>query len=293
MMNGQSGNFKLLRVSVCIPAYNEEKSISYVIKSIANSKLNEYVILENIIVVSDSTDKTNEIVEGFIKFDPRVKLISNNKRLGLSKAISIAIKNTKSDILVIIDADVFLKPHSINALIVPFYNNIDVYATTGRKIPISNNPIVHAFWEVHHELCLIHPKLCSSIIAIRRGLVDEIPPFFVPDTFLMSLLEARGLKIVYIPNAVGRTLEPNDLKGFIAQRKRIYIQHLFLKKVLKYNPPAFRFSLYVMALTKAIQKNGKVFNYLACTLVEFFARLEGLLTFKREYKRSYIWEKVR
>lgn len=293
MINGQGGNFKPLSVSVCIPAYNEEKSISYVLKSIVNSRLNEFFILEKIVVVSDSTDKTNEIVEGFIKFDPRVKLISSNKRLGLSRAISIAIKNTKSDILVVIDADVLLKPHSINALIVPFFSNIDVYATTGRKIPVSNNSIVHAFWEVHHELCLIHPKLCSSIIAIRRELVDEIPPFLVPDTFLMSLLETRGLKVVYVPNAVGRTLEPNDLRGFIAQRKRIYIQHLFLKKVLGYNPPAFRFSLYAVALTRAILKNGKIFNYLACAFVEFFARLEGLLTFKKEYKRSYIWEKVR
>jgi len=294
MMNPLNRDTQPLSVSVCIPAYNEEKTIFMCLKCITTSIIKHFR-LKDVVVVSDSTDRTNEIVERFIKLDSRIKLISNSRRLGLSRAISIAVKNTKSDVIVVIDADVFLKPCSIDALIRPFYNNINVYATTGRKIPISECSIVHAFWNIHHELCLIHPKLCSSIMAFRRELVCEIPQYFgTPDTFLMMLLEKRGLRVAYVASAEGKTLEPNSLRSFMAQRKRIYIQHLFLKKISGYNPPAFRFSLYAKALAKAILKDkGRILDYLACTLIEFFARLLGLFAFRKEWEKSYLWEKVR
>lgn len=292
-------NIKPLSVSVCIPAYNEEMTIAHVLKRVLNNVTNltdDHFTFKDIIVVSESVDKTNEIVEGFIKLNPRVRLILSHKRLGLSGAISIAIKNAKSNIIVIVDADVFLKPYSISALIQPFNSNINVYATSGRKIPISNCAIVHTFWSIHHELCLIYPKLCSSIMAFRTEMVNGIPQFFgTPDTYLMSLLEKRGLKVVYVPDAKGETLEPNDLRGFIAQRKRIYIQHLFLKKCLGYNPPAFKFRLYIIALIKAMLNDRmyRALNYLACALIELYSRLIGLFVYRKEWRKSHFWEKVR
>lgn len=285
-----------LTVSVCIPAHNEERIIAYTLKHILNSTLDKDFVLKDVTVVSDSTDNTNEFVKEFARLDQRVRLIESRKRLGLSGAINLFLENAESEIIVIIDADVFLKPDSMNALVRPFSRYVDVYATSGRKVPISSCVIVHAFWIVHHELCLLHPKLCSSIIAFRRGVVKKIPPFFgTPDTYLMSILEKKRLKVLYVPAAEGRTLEPNDLKGFIKQRKRIYIQHLFLKKCLSYDPPAFKPRFYIKSMIRAMLNDRKrrILSYLACALIELLSRLMGLLSFKKEWRESYLWEKVR
>jgi cellulose synthase/poly-beta-1,6-N-acetylglucosamine synthase-like glycosyltransferase len=291
--------FKPLTVSICIPAYNEEKSIAYVLKRVLNTVNNvgnKDFMVENVVVVSESTDRTNEIVREFGKLDTRVKLLEGHKRLGLSGAISLFLKRIKSDVIVVIDADVFLSPNSLRALLLPFRKWLEVYATSGRKIPISNSPMVHAFWKVHHELCLLRPKLCSSIIAFRGGIIKEIPRIFgTPDTYIQAVLERKGLRILYVPQARGLTLEPNTIRGFIAQRRRIYIQHLLLEKALRYRPPAFNPQLYLVALVRALlnDRKTKALNYLACAILEFFGRLLGLWRFRREYHKSYVWEKVR
>jgi cellulose synthase/poly-beta-1,6-N-acetylglucosamine synthase-like glycosyltransferase len=286
---------KPLSISVCIPAYNEERTIASVLRHVLDSKQDEHFVIKDVIIVSDSTDRTNDIVEKFEEEGSKVRLIKSRKRLGLSGAITLALENVKSDVVVIVDADVFLEPDCISNLVKPFYD-VNIYATSGRKIPISVCSIVHAFWNVHHELCLLHPKLCSSIMAFRNGIVNRIPRFFgTPDTYLMSVLEKRMLKVLYVPDAKGRTLEPNDLRGFIAQRKRIYIQHLFLKRCLGYNPPTFNPQLYVKALVRAILNDRiqRILDYLACALIELFSRLAGLLSFREKWQRSYLWEKVR
>jgi cellulose synthase/poly-beta-1,6-N-acetylglucosamine synthase-like glycosyltransferase len=287
---------KPLSVSVCIPAYNEERIIAPVLRRILGSKQDKHFVIEEVVVIADGTDRTGEIVEKFIGEDSRVRLIKSRKRLGLSGAISLFLKNVKSDVSVIVDADVFLESNSISNLVRPFCEDVSIYATSGRKIPISNCAVVRAFWNVHHELCLLYPKLCSSIMAFRNGIISEIPRSFgTPDTYIMSVMEKRGLRILYVPDAKGRTLEPNNLEGFIKQRKRIYIQHLFLKKVLNYNPVAFNTQLYLKALLKAFLNDNsyEILNYLVCAVAEILSRFIGLLTFRNNWRSSNLWEKVR
>jgi len=287
---------KPLSISICIPAYNEERTIASVLRRILNSKQDEHFVIKDIIVVSDSTDRTNDTVESLMRKGLNVRLIKSRKRLGLSGAINLFLENVKSDVVVIVDADVFLEPDSISNLVKPFYEDVNICATSGRKIPISVCPIVLAFWNVHHELCLLYPKLCSSIMAFRNGIIDRIPRIFgTPDTYIMSVLEKKGLRILYCPNAKGRTLEPNNLGGLIAQRKRIYIQHLVLEKMLKYRPVAFKPQLYLRALLKALlnDRKAEMLNYLICAVVEIFSRLLGLWTFRNEWLSSNTWEKVR
>jgi len=291
--------FKPLTVSICVPAYNEEKSIAYVLKRVlnaANNVSNKNFIVKDVVVVSESTDRTNEIVREFGNLDPRVKLLESRKRLGLSGAITLFLKRTKSDVVVIIDADVFLSPNALRALLLPFYKEPRLYATSGRKTPISRSSIVRAFWRIHHELCLLRPKLCSSIMAFRSGIIKEIPRIFgTPDTYIQSVLERKGLHILYVPTAEGQTLEPNTIRGFIAQRERIYVQHLLLEETLNYRPPAFNPQLYLTALIRALlnDRKTKALDYLACATLELFSRLLGLWRFKKEYLKSYVWEKVR
>jgi glycosyltransferase involved in cell wall biosynthesis len=91
-----------LKLAVMIPAFNEEKTIEKVIKSIPKEIENISEIV--VIVVNDgSTDKTAEIAEkagAIVVSHKKNKRLGPTFRTGLEKALKL-----KSDILVTIDAD--------------------------------------------------------------------------------------------------------------------------------------------------------------------------------------------
>jgi len=137
--------------------------------------------------------------------------------------------------------------------------------------------------------------MCSSIIALRNGIVKEIPlTCGVPDTYIAHCIQREGLRVVYVPDAVGSVIEPNSFKKHIKQRKRIYIQHLALKRETNVTPPALRPSLYLKALCKALTRNPMfMLAYIGCIFDEVVARFLGLFEFKRNSGNYQIWEKVR
>lgn len=84
-------------ISVIVPAYNEQKKISYVLTSLTQSSL-----IDEIVIINDgSTDKTLSIIKQYKK----IKLINLKKNHGKSFAIVQGIKKSKGNILVFVDAD--------------------------------------------------------------------------------------------------------------------------------------------------------------------------------------------
>lgn len=94
-------------LTIGIPAYNEERNIVTLVRSIfAQSTMNTYKI-DKIIVVSDgSTDETARLVK--TNFGTKVMLIDNKERRGLAQTLNSIIEMSKSDILVTLDADIEL-----------------------------------------------------------------------------------------------------------------------------------------------------------------------------------------
>ncbi|WP_456372607.1 glycosyltransferase family 2 protein [Methanocaldococcus sp.] len=106
------------KVSIVIPAYNEEKTIKKILEKILKVKL---PLEKEIIVVNDgSTDRTKEIVEEFIKNHPNenIKLI-NKKNEGKGSALKVGIRHSTGDIIIIQDADLEYDPNDYLKLIKP------------------------------------------------------------------------------------------------------------------------------------------------------------------------------
>lgn len=91
-------------VSAIIPARNEEKFISKCLDSILN---NDYPkeSLEIFIIDGVSEDKTKEIVNSYLPKNPFIKLLDNPKKYA-PVAQNIGVKNSKGDIIIIMDAHV-------------------------------------------------------------------------------------------------------------------------------------------------------------------------------------------
>lgn len=90
-----------MRLSIIIPAYNEEKRIKTTLENLIE-RFNESC---EILVVSESTDKTDDIVINFSKTAPLVKLITSDKRLGKGGAFKKGVENSHGEIVMLLDSD--------------------------------------------------------------------------------------------------------------------------------------------------------------------------------------------
>ena len=99
---------KKVSVTIGLPAFNEEQNIAFMLQSLLAQKTKNTSV-KNIIVYSDaSTDKTNEIVDQMHKKHKIIKLIKGSKRKGKYFRIGRLFALCKTDVLVILDADIAL-----------------------------------------------------------------------------------------------------------------------------------------------------------------------------------------
>jgi glycosyltransferase involved in cell wall biosynthesis len=108
-------------VSVIIPAYNEEKTISNVISNTI-SIMNNLLLPYEIIVINDgSTDQT-----GLIASKHKATVLSNEKNRGKGYSIRKALQHAQGDIIVTIDSDGEHNPKEIPELINPLLKGADI-----------------------------------------------------------------------------------------------------------------------------------------------------------------------
>ncbi len=145
---------KKTTITIGIPAYNEEANIQSLVFSVLSQKNVTYDIDKLVVVADNCTDSTVRKVRA-IK-DKRIVLFENKKRRGKAYALNLIAKETTSDILVHLDADILIKdPMLLCKLIDPVLNK-DADLTSAR---------VKEYWA--------HSKL-EQVLKISMNLKKEI-----------------------------------------------------------------------------------------------------------------------
>jgi len=114
----------LQKLSVVIPAYNEESTIYDVLLAVHGVLLINDVKKEMIVVDDCSTDETGKHIQKFISSYPGAGLryIRHEVNMGKGAAIKTAIEQCNGDYIVIQDADLELKPEELNLLLQPVFD---------------------------------------------------------------------------------------------------------------------------------------------------------------------------
>ncbi|HZE86811.1 MAG TPA: glycosyltransferase family 2 protein [Methylomirabilota bacterium] len=95
-------------VTIGIPAYNEEQNIDNLLQSLLLQKHADFAIQEILVVSDCSNDNTDKIVQKFSQKYPFIKLIQGKNRKGKYFRVNQIFKSCKSDVLIVLDADIAL-----------------------------------------------------------------------------------------------------------------------------------------------------------------------------------------
>ncbi|MEA3329938.1 MAG: glycosyltransferase family 2 protein [Nanoarchaeota archaeon] len=92
----------MVKISVIIPVYNEEKYLEVAVKSVLNQTDQDF----EIVIINDaSTDKTKLIAEELVKKDSRIRLINHSVNKFRAAALNTGIKNSKGKYICFLDGD--------------------------------------------------------------------------------------------------------------------------------------------------------------------------------------------
>jgi len=124
---GSNPNHTLInRLSIIIPAYNEETTITILLARIYEVKLLNNIEKEVIIVDDCSMDATERTVQDYISNNRELKInykyIRHDRNLGKGAAIHTGIANVTGQCLLIQDADLEYDPGEYNTLLKPIIN---------------------------------------------------------------------------------------------------------------------------------------------------------------------------
>lgn len=117
-MTGKIKNIPL--VTVIIASYNGEKFLEDCLGSLIKST---YPNLDILIVDDGSTDNSKKIFAKYLKLSNQIRIVKNEKNIGLSKSRNKAIRESKGDVLLFLDNDTEIMPDTIDKLIAALYSS--------------------------------------------------------------------------------------------------------------------------------------------------------------------------
>lgn len=123
-----------MKLSIIIPVYNEEKTVTEIVSKVKSVKLPNNISKEIIIVNDASTDSTAKLLS-HIK---GVTILKHSVNRGKGAAIRTGLQKSKGDILLIQDADLEYDPNDFNRLLAPIVNGVTkvVYGTRLKNFPL-------------------------------------------------------------------------------------------------------------------------------------------------------------
>jgi len=230
-----------MKVSVVIPALNEERYIGYVFEGLRRQTFKEF---EVIVADGGSTDKTIKLAK---KYGARVVI---ERRKGIARGRNAGAKLARGEILIFLDADT--KPSS--RLIESYVNGLkgDVVAATGPILPLEKTRKSVEWGYKFVSIVFVklaikigRPTIVGSNFAVRKDIFEKAGGFnsnlmTYEDWDLSKRLKEYG-RIRYINDAVvytsARRIFAWGIRGFFDFHVGNIIRYNLLKKPKnKYEP---------------------------------------------------------
>lgn len=218
------------KVSIIVPAFNEEVNAVRTVEYLLNSN---YPDIEIIFVDDGSLDNTYSKIKSTFDNNSKVKVLTKPNG-GKAAALNFGIEHSTGEVLVCIDADTILPTDAISKMI-PFFADSKVGAVAG-NVRVGNTLNMLTNWQSieyttsqnfdRRAYDLVNAILVvpGAIGAFRKTAMDEIEGFttdtLAEDCDLTLRMLRAGFVIRTCNEALALTEAPETLKMFLKQRSR-------------------------------------------------------------------------
>lgn len=221
-----------LTVGIVIPVYNEEKTISDIVKKV----LEQECVSELIIVDDCSSDGTWQVLESLQKLNERIRIFRHDVNQGKGAALCTGFKQVSADIVGVQDADLEYDPAEYRILLEPFLRGV-ADAVYGSRFQGAGAHRVVYFWHsvgnhfltllsnMLSDLCLTDMETCYKFF--KREIIQSITikekRFGFEPEITAKIAKIKGIRIYEVPiSYYGRTYEEGKKigwrDGFVALR---------------------------------------------------------------------------
>lgn len=217
-------------VTVIVPCFNEEKTISSTLQSLLALEYPQHLL--SIIAVNDgSTDSTQKILETF-SHDSRITILSQENG-GKYTAMNAALRHSKSEIIGCLDADSFVRPDALKNAVAHFESrNAD--AVTPAITVTTPDSLLGYIQQAEYTLSIFIRRAFDMTGTIfvtpgpfslfRRTAIVELGGWRhahgTEDMDIAMRMQEHGMKIVNAPDVYVTTTAPRTLKALFKQRTR-------------------------------------------------------------------------
>jgi len=226
------------KISVIVPAWNEEVGITTSIESLLK---NTYRNLEIIVVNDGSSDNTNKVVREF--YNKKIKdrdlkgktfiYINKRKNKGKGAAINSGVKKSTGDLIITMDADTKFEKDAIYT-VAKYFQNKDIDAAVGNVKVANTKDVLGIMQQIEYTLGFYFKRTnsvlnCEYIMGgafsiFTRSIFDKCGYFDeenkTEDIEFSTRIKCLGLKTVFLEDAIAYTEGASSLKGLLKQRLR-------------------------------------------------------------------------
>ena len=194
------------KISIVIPAYNEEASLPRLIEDIETVLCNTRYAYNFIIIDDGSTDGTLACLRRLAQNDKNIHYISLSRNFGHQNALLCGIKHSDGDCVLMLDADFQHPPEKIPQMIEKWAEGFQLVYMT-RDDSASSNIFKKATSSMFYKLMnyISDVQLEYGVADFRiidKTVVNEIKKIDDPNLFLRGLIHWLGFsayKISYQP----------------------------------------------------------------------------------------------
>lgn len=193
------------RLSVVVPAFNEEENIAKVVERVHKIAPNYCTDYEILIVNDKSSDNTGKIINSIAKKDKKVKTIHNKINLGFGGSYLKGLRNANFEYVMLIVGDNTNPLYSLKKvisqigkadIIIPYYINFHTTKTWLRHV------VSISYTHLVNNITGLSLKYYNGIALHRTDLVKPIPNLSTGFGFnaeILVYLIKRGATYIEVP----------------------------------------------------------------------------------------------
>lgn len=200
---------KISKLSIIIPAYNEGRTIFFILDKVRDVSLVTGIEKEIVIVNDCSTDNTEDAIRDYMSKNPtlNIQYFRHEKNMGKGAALHTGISRATGEYLIIQDADLEYDPNEFNDLLKPVLNGFADVVYGSRFMGGSPHRILFFWHSIGNKLLTFLSNMFNNL-----NLTDMETCYKLFNTRLIQSIQLKEQRFGFEPEVTAKIARVKDIR---------------------------------------------------------------------------------